>query len=55
MPVLTEGRQQGISPVVKGGQISMRTLNAKNCWGAVAGLLQMGYTTHLVVDMMYEA
>jgi hypothetical protein len=39
---------------VKGGKIGMRTLDAKKCLDAVAGLLQMGYTAHSAVDRVYK-
>ena len=53
MLVLMEGRQRGISPVVKGGQIGMHSLE-DFFLNAVAGLLQMGYTAHLAVNRVYE-
>jgi hypothetical protein len=39
---------------VKGGQIGMRTLDAKKCCDAVASLLQMGYTAHVAFDRVWE-
>jgi hypothetical protein len=41
MLVLTEGRQRGISPVVKGGKL-VCVLLMQIFWDAVAGLLRWG-------------
>ncbi len=54
MSVLSEGRQQGISPVIKRGGNCYAYSQRKNFWNAVSGLLQMGYTAHSAADRVYE-
>jgi hypothetical protein len=54
MSVLSEGRQQGISPVIKRGENWYAYSWRNFFFNAVAGLLQMGYTTHLAVDRVYK-